>query len=46
VDGAPAARFIHRLTDLIESGHRLEDALQDSAVAAASTVCTTADAGC
>jgi pyruvate/2-oxoglutarate dehydrogenase complex dihydrolipoamide acyltransferase (E2) component len=34
VDGAPAARFIHRLTDLIESGHRLEDALQDSAAPA------------
>jgi 2-oxoacid dehydrogenases acyltransferase (catalytic domain) len=29
VDGAPAARFVHRLTDLIESGHGLQDALQD-----------------
>lgn len=30
VDGAPAARFVRRLTDLIESGHGLEDALQDT----------------
>jgi pyruvate/2-oxoglutarate dehydrogenase complex dihydrolipoamide acyltransferase (E2) component len=34
VDGAPAARFTHRLTELIESGHGLQDALQDSAAPA------------
>jgi hypothetical protein len=34
VDGAPAARFVHRLADLIESGHRLQDALRDTAAPA------------
>jgi pyruvate/2-oxoglutarate dehydrogenase complex dihydrolipoamide acyltransferase (E2) component len=35
VDGAPAARFVKRLAELIESGYGLEDARQDAAVPAA-----------
>jgi hypothetical protein len=34
VDGAPAARFVQRLVDLIESGHGLDEALQDAAAPA------------
>ena len=36
VDGAAAARFTHRLTELIESGHGLQDALHDTAAPASS----------
>jgi pyruvate/2-oxoglutarate dehydrogenase complex dihydrolipoamide acyltransferase (E2) component len=35
VDGAPAARFIQRLIDLIESGHGLAEAQRDTAAPAA-----------
>jgi pyruvate/2-oxoglutarate dehydrogenase complex dihydrolipoamide acyltransferase (E2) component len=30
VDGAPAARFVKRLVELIESGYGLEEARQDA----------------
>jgi pyruvate/2-oxoglutarate dehydrogenase complex dihydrolipoamide acyltransferase (E2) component len=35
VDGAPAARFVKRLVELIESGYGLEEARQDAATPAA-----------
>jgi pyruvate/2-oxoglutarate dehydrogenase complex dihydrolipoamide acyltransferase (E2) component len=30
VDGAPAARFVHRLVKLIENGYGLDAAVQDA----------------
>jgi pyruvate/2-oxoglutarate dehydrogenase complex dihydrolipoamide acyltransferase (E2) component len=34
VDGAPAARFVKRLVELIESGYELEETRQDAPASA------------